>query len=357
MTTSIPALPSFADRAAQLPQTPVVPPQPTIPNTMNAPSGGANSPPAPASQPGGPGFTPPQTPAPQAPPQRDPYLVQLEQQGKIPPGRFQSVQEAFEAVYGVAETAAAQLEQARNQPSTPVTPEPAKPAPVAPTEDLTKMATYFQQQNWLALQNGQWVALNPLAGQIAGQLNQQIVEAQARQAELADPVGFFKKYGSDALKENLTPLEQKLAALEAQLAQTQQQLAATAPKPWDGFIQQYEAQLWTTDPSGQRVPSAVGKVYHDAFEMASQYGMSPADIHKFAETATKPYLQQTTQAPAQPQQSWMQQVTTNPAQTDPGFNRPGTVLNNGVPPGQMGIPRENNGFTSFNLLSQMPVTQ
>ena len=348
-TPTIPALPSFAERAASLPQNPVPAPQFTPPNTPNAPSGGANSPPAPA-MPGGLGL-PPQTPAPTP----QPTLIQrYEQEGRIPVGRFKSEQELVDALYQVAETAAARLDQAQ-QPA-PVTPQaPATPAaPAVPSEDLTKMATYFQQQNWLALQNGQWVANNPLATQLAGQLNQQIVEAQARQAELADPVSFFNKYGSQAIKTNLDPLEQKLAALEQQYQTLQQQMFESAPKPWDGFMKQNEAQLWTTDPAGQRTPSAVGKVYHDAFEMARQYGMSPADIHKFAETATKPYLQQTQQAPAQPQQSWMQQVTAHQAPTDPSFNRPGTVLNNGVPPGQMGVPRENNGMTSFQLLAQMP---
>lgn len=352
MTQTIPALPSFAERAAALPQNPAVPvPQFTPPNSMSAPSGGANSPPVPVSQPGGMGLPIPQTP-PAAPPQ--PSLIQkYEQEGRIPVGRFKSEQELVDALYQVAETAANRLEQYNQQPpAAPATPAPAV-APVAPAEDLTKMATYFQQNNWLALQNGQWVATNPLASQLAGQLNQQIMEAQARQAELADPVSFFKKYGSDALKENLTPMQAELAELKAQYQALQSQIAEAAPKPWDGFLKQYDAQLWTTDPSGQRVPSPVGKVYHDAFEIARQSGLSAAEIHKLAEMATRPYLQQA-QQPTTPQQSWMQQVTTNQAPTDPSFSRPGTVLNNGVPPGQMGIPRENNGFTSFNLLAQVP---
>lgn len=359
MTTpasTIPALPSFTERAAALPQMPAVPAPPFTqqvpafpvpPSPMNAPSGGANSPPAPVSQPGGLGL-PSQTPA--APLS---LVQQYEAAGRIPAGRFKSDQELTDALYQVAETAASELEQSRQRPQTPAA-EPAKPVtPAAPIEDVTKMATYFQQNGWLSLQNGQWVAVNPLATQLAGQLNQQIVEAQARQAELADPVSFFKKYGGDALKENLTPMQAELAELKAQYAALQTQIAESAPKPWDGFMKQYDAQLWTTDQSGQRQPSDVGRVYRDAFEMARTYGMSPVDTHKFAETATKPYLQQT-QQPVAPQQSWMQQVSTNQAQMDPSFNRPGTVLNNGVPPGQMGIPRENNGFTSFNILAQLP---
>lgn len=350
--TTIPALPSFGERAAAF-QPPQLQP-PTQPYIPSAPSGGANSPPVPA-MPGGPGFN--QPPAPQAPPApvqqppAPPSIIQrYEQEGRIPVGRFRSEEELVDALYGVAETAASQLEQKQQTPVPPVV-QPAAP-PTVPVEELTKMATTFQQQGWLSLQNGQWVANNPLAGQLAGQLNQQILDAQARQAELADPVSFFRKYGKQAMQEDLTPMQAELTTLKEQYEALQRQIAESAPKPWDGFMKSYEAQLWTTDPAGQRVPSAVGKVYHDAFEMARQYNMSPADIHKFAETATKPYLQ--VQAPAQPQQSWMQQVSQHPVNPDPSFSRPGTVLNNGVPPGQMGIPRETNGYTSFNLLAQVP---
>ena len=351
---TIPAIPSFGERAAAMPQIPAVPApqfaQPT--NTPSAPSGGANSPPVPVSQPGGTGLTP-QQPAPVAPPQQPSLIQRYEQEGRIPVGRFKNEQELVDALYQVAETAAARLDQAGQQPQTPATPVvPVTPA--APVEDVTKMATYFQQNGWLALQNGQWVPVNPLANAVAAQLNQQIVEAQARQAELADPVSFFKKYGGDALKENLSPLEQKLAALEQQYAALQTQLAESAPKPWDGFMKQYDAQLWTTDPSGARQPSAVGAIYRDAFEIARQSGLPAAEVHKLAEMATKPYLQQQAAQPQAPQTPWMQQVTNNQVPLDPSFNRPGQSLNNGVPPGQLGIPRQNNGYTSFDLLAQVP---
>lgn len=352
-TPTIPALPSFADRAAQQPAAP------QLPNTPNAPSGGANSPPAPAPQqavPGGPGFQqPPAAPAaPAQPPAAGSLVQRYEQAGRIPAGRFRTDEELVEALYGVAETTANELEQLRQTPQArPATPQPEPPqAPEVPADELTRMATTFQQNGWLSLQNGQWVAANPLASQLAGQLNQRIVEAQARQAELADPVSFFRKYGKQALQEDLTPLQQELNALKEQYQHLQRQVLEAAPKPWDGFMKEYETQLWTTE-NGARVPSPAGKVYHDAFEMARQYGMSPADIHKFAETATRPYLQQPQAAPPQ-QTSWMQGVMTNPGQTDPGFNRPGTVLNNSVPPGSAAVPRTNDGFTSFDLLAQMP---
>lgn len=352
---SIPALPSFGERAAALPQQPAAP-QPQYQNIPSAPSGGANSPPVPV-MPGGLGL-PPQAPQPQTPaaPAAPSLIQQYEAAGRIPVGRFKTEQELVEALYQVAETAASELDQARQAPSAPATPQaPVTPAtPAVPAEDLTKMATAFQQHGWLSLQNGQWVATNPLAGQLATQLNNQILEAQARQAELADPVSFFKKYGTQAMQENLTPMQAELAALKEQYQTLQRQVFEATPKPWDGFMKQYESQLWTTDPSGQRAHSAAGKAYHDAFEMAQQYQMSPGDAHKFAETATKPYLQQQVQQPAAPQQSWMQQVAQNQVPTDPSFNRPGTVLNQGVPQGQMGIPRDNDGYTSFNLLAQMP---
>lgn len=350
MTT--PALPTFQMLQQQA--------APTIqPNIPSAPSGGANSPPVPVPQPGGMGLPtapPVQQPTPQfvppTAPQRDPYLVQLEQEGRLPPGRFNTVQEAFNAIYTVAEQTANELDQVKAQTVTP----PAAPQlPAPPAEDLNKMAMAFQQNGWMALENGQWVAKQPAAGQLAQQLNQQILEAQARQAELADPAAFIAKYGKTAIEQYLTPVQKELEALKQQNMQLQQELSKAVPKPHEAWIKQNEAVLWTTDQNGTRTPSAAGKAYGDAWDMAANYGMSPEDVHKFAMTAATPYLTTVTQQAPQPQpQPWMQQVLQNPPVPNPAFNAPGTQLNNSVPPQQRDVFLDNDGLPSFARLQALP---
>ncbi len=347
MTT--PALPSF-----QMLQQQAATPQPNIPS---APSGGANNPPVPVPQPGGMGLPTPQPQAPQfippAAPPRDPYLVQLEQEGRLPPGRFNTVQEAFNAIYAVAEQTADELDRFKAQPVTP----PAAPQlPAPPAEDLNKMAMAFQQNGWMALENGQWVAKQPAAGQLAQQLNQQILEAQARQAELSDPSAFIAKYGKTAIEQYLTPLQREMEVLRQQNLQLQIDIAKSTPKPYEAWIKQNEAVLWTTDQSGTRTPSAVGKVYADAWDMAASYNLSAEDVHKFAMTATTPYLTTVTQQAPQPQppQPWMQQVLQNPPAQNPAFNAPGTFLNNSVSPQQRDVTLDNDGLPSFARLQALP---
>lgn len=347
MTT--PAIPSF-----QMLQQQAATPQPNIPS---APSGGANSPPVPVPQPGGMGLPAPPTPqptpqfVPPAAPPRDPYLVQLEQEGRLPPGRFNTVQEAFNAIYTVAEQTADELDRFKAQPVPP----PAAPQlPAPPAEDLNKMAMAFQQNGWMALENGQWVAKQPAAGQLAQQLNQQILEAQARQAELSDPAAFIAKYGKTAIEQYLTPLQKEMEALKQQNLQLQHDIAKSTPKPHEAWIKQNEAVLWTTDQNGTRTPSVAGKAYGDAWDMAANYGMTAEDVHRFAMTAATPYLTTVTQQAPQPQpQPWMQQVLQNPPAQNPAFNAPGTFLSN-VPPQQQNVFLDNDGLPSFARLQALP---
>lgn len=347
MTT--PALPSF-----QMLQQQAATPQPNIPS---APSGGANNPPVPVPQPGGMGLPTPQPQAPQfippAAPARDPYLIQLEQSNRLPPGRFNTVQEAFDAIYTLAEQQESELDRFKAQPPAAPAP-PVTPAP--PAEDLNKMAMAFQQNGWMALENGQWVAKQPAAGQLAQQLNHQLLEAQARQAELSDPVSFIAKYGKTAIEQYLTPLQKEMEALKQQNLQLQMDIAKSTPKPHEAWVEQNKAVLWTTDQNGTRTPSVAGKAYADAWDMAESYGMRAEDVHKFAMTAATPYLTTVTQQAPQPQppQPWMQQVLQNPPAQNPAFNAPGTFLNNSVPPQQRDVTLDNDGLPSFARLQALP---
>ena len=252
----------------------------------------------------------------------------------------------------MAEQTADELDRFKAQPATP----PAAPQlPAPPAEDLNKMAMAFQQNGWMALENGQWVAKQPAAGQLAQQLNQQILEAQARQAELSDPSAFIAKYGKTAIEQYLTPLQKEMEALRQQNLQLQQDIAKSTPKPHEAWIEQNKAVLWTTDQSGTRTPSAAGKAYGDAWDMAANYGMTPEDVHKFAMTAATPYLTTVTQQAPQPQQPqpWMQQVLQNPPAQNPAFNAPGTFLSN-VPPQQQNVFLDNDGLPSFARLQALP---
>jgi hypothetical protein len=295
------------------------------------------------------------TPQPQAP-QVDSYIAELERSGRLPAGRFKTTQEAFEAVYGIAESASQQVERLQSQAYAPPVEAAPPQAPAAPVEDLNKMAMAFQQSGWMALENGQWVAKQAAATQLASQLNQRIVEAQARQAELSDPDTFLAKYGKKAFEQNLAPLQTELAELKQAYQQMQQDLYKAVPKPHEAWVKQNETQLWTTNQLGQRVPSPAGKVYGDAWDLAQSYGMGAEDIHNFATVAATPYMVQQQAPPAaqqQPQQSWMQQTLQNPPVHNPAFNAPGTSFTNSVPPHQRASSLDNDGLPSFQRLQNL----
>ena len=338
-----PAMPSFADLQSQMSQ------QPNL--TPNAPSGGANGLPAPVATPGGQGLTPP----PQAPPvqPQESYLAQLERMGKVPAGQFKSERELIDALYSTAEDLANRV--APEPPAKPVTPPPAPETPAVNQADLSKAATMFQQQGWLAMQNGQWVATNPIAQAAAQQLNTAMLEAQARQAELADPTAFISKYGQTAFDAKLTPLQQELQQLRQETQALQARLAETLPRPDKQFVEANKDKLWTTDPAGKQVPTQAGKLYSQAWDMASKAGIEDFNqIHEYALSVAQPYLQPTPQ-PAQPQhQPWMQQVQNSPV-TDPSFTAPGTVFTNSVPPSGIGIPVGNDGFPTFGSLQALGI--
>lgn len=330
--------------------------QPPVTNTPpSAPSGGATipTPPVAPQQPSGLGFTPPPAQPPAPTPQQS-YIAELESKGLLPPGhQFKSERDLIDRFYAVTEQMAAEMEALKGQQ--PAAPPAAPPvAPAAPVEDLTKMATQFQQSGWLALENGTWVAKHNAAQSMAQQLNQQIVEAQARQAELADPASFIRKYGSAAFEEMMKPLKAELDLIKQRNQMLEQQLEKTIPKPHEAWVKQNEAVLWTTDPSGQRTPSVAGKAYSEAWDMAAKYNMAVEDVHKFAMTAAAPYMQQTQQQPAQPQQSWMQQTLQNPPAANPAFNAPGTVLTQTVPPQQRDAILGPDGFPDFNRMMALP---
>lgn len=338
-----PALPSFADLQAQMSQQP---------QQSSASTSGVQTLPAPVATPGGQGFTPQTPQAPPAQPQES-YLAQLERMGKVPAGQFKSERELIDALYSTAEDLANRV--APEPPAKPVTPPPAPETPAVNQADLSKAATMFQQQGWLAMQNGQWVATNPIAQAAAQQLNTAMLEAQARQAELADPTAFISKYGQQAIDSRLTPLQQELQQLRQETQALQARLAETLPRPDKQFVEANKDKLWTTDPAGKQVPTQAGKLYSQAWDMASKAGIEDFNqIHEYALSVVQPYLQPAPQ-PAQPQhQPWMQQVQNSPV-TDPSFTAPGTVFTNSVPPSGIGIPVGNDGFPTFGSLQALGI--
>ena len=339
----MPAMPSFADLQAQMLQQP--------PNTMSAPSGGANSLPAPVATPGGQGFSPPPTqPVPQPAPVPESYLSQLERAGKVPAGQFRSERELIDALYSTAEDLANRVEQ--RPPETPVAPAPTV-APSINSDDLNKAATMFQQQGWLSMSNGQWVASNPIAQGAAQQLNTSMLEAQARQAELSDPSAFIAKYGKSVIEQALTPFQQRLAEMETQNHALQARLAETIPRPDKQWVEANKVHLWTTDQAGAQTPTPAGKLYGQAWDMAQRAGINDLNqIHEYALQVVQPYITQTQPAAPQPQVPWMQQVQNSPG-SDPSFTSPGPTFSAQVPPSSIGIPVGNDGFPQFSMLQAM----
>lgn len=343
----MPAMPSFSDMQAQMSQQP----------TLNAPSGKEPPNPVPASPPGGYGvpqtqqnFAPPTPPVPQPVPES--YLSQLERAGKVPAGQFKSERELIDALYSTAEDLANRVEQ--RPPETPVTPPPAPTvAPSVNSADLNKAATMFQQQGWLSMSNGQWVASNPIAQAAAQQLNTSMLEAQARQAELSDPSAFIAKYGKSVIEQALTPFQQRLAEMETQNQALQARLAETIPRPDKQWVEANKGQLWTTDQAGAQTPTPAGKLYGQAWDMAQRAGMDDLNqIHEYALQVVQPYITQTQPVAPQPQVPWMQQVQNSPG-SDPSFTSPGSSFSAQVPPSSIGIPVGNDGFPQFSMLQAM----
>jgi len=347
-----PALPSFAELQQSAPPT-----QPTYQIPPSAPSGGAITPPAPALPPGGLGLTPPATPTIQAPPTtpaKSPYIAALEAHNKIPVGMFHSEAELIDRLWSVSDNLNSELEALRNQPPAAPT-QQVTPTP-APAEDLTSLALPFQQSGMLAMDNGQWVARHAAATSLAQQLNQRAAEAQARTAELAtDTAGFIRKYGQKAFEEALAPINQKLTQFEAYTKQLEAELARAVPKPHEQWVKQNEAQLWTADQFGRRVPSAAGAAYSNAWDQMAKYGVPDAELHQYAMTMAAPHLtqQQPAQQPA-PQQSWMQTVVNNPPVINPGFTAPGTTFQSQTPPQARDAIYGNDGFPSFTKMQALP---
>ena len=381
MSQVTPAFPSFA----QLQQA-------SAQNNLNAPSGGANSPnvspqasvggwppsqptvpqpnfqqPAqqpnfqqPAQQPNfqqpanQPVYSPPapqpgnqQSPMQPAPQQTvDPLILQWEADQRLPPGRFKTTQELSEHLYSTLVDVATKLDEyEKQQPAPQVTPtQPVAPAPATPApQDLTQIASVFQQNGMLANEGGQWVAKNPLANGVAEQLNKAAMEAQIRQLEMANPEAFVAKYGNNLVQ----PLQSKIDEIVKQNQLLQQRLESTLPRPDRDWVNQNRHILYTKDAAGNEISTQIGQLYATAWDTANRQGISDyAKIHEYAMGLISPLLQP--QQQPQPQASWMSGVGTKPP--DPGFNAPGTVFTNNAPPGQGGVPVGNDGFPRYSIL-------
>lgn len=296
--------------------------------------------------------------APAAPPVVDPYIAQLESDGRIPVGQFKSQQELTERLYEVLTDLSPKIDeyekwrQTQQQPAAPA--QPSAPVVqqtpvVAPQQDLTAVAGMFQQSGMLAQENGQWVAKNPLAAAVAEQMNKSAMEAQLRQMELANPQAFIAKYGSDAISQAVGPLQQQMAEMAKQNEMIQKRLEESVPRPDRDWVNQNRSLLYSKDQSGREVPTTVGNLYQTAWETANRQGITDyAKIHEYAMTVVSPLVTSQQRPPVQPQASWMAGV--GQQAPDPSFNSPGTVFTNNVPHGQGGIPVANDGFPRFDLL-------
>ena len=284
-------------------------------------------------------------------------LRQYESQGLVPAGRFTNDAEMVEALYSLATNLASRQDDQRPEAPAPARPvQPAQPVPQQqpqqPARDISQVATTFQQAGLLSYANGQWVATNPMATQVAEQLNAQIIAAQARQAELADPDSFIRRYGTGAIREALTPIDEELQQVKAQYQMLQQQLEAMTPKPYESWIQQHQSQLYSTDPATQaRVYTPAGKTYDSMWTTAYEAGVRDvAKLHEIASSAAQPYLQQAapvTQPAAKPAVPWAS--TVQPA-GDSGFNAPGSQMGRAAGSTGISVPVGNDGMPSFSLM-------
>lgn len=349
------------------PQFPHSPQQPSFPQQQGFPTPNfqppSNQPPAnqPPTQPAWAPTSPPNaTPASQ--PEVSPYIQELERLGQVPPGQFKTERELIERLYSVSGELAGQVDeyerrfqQAKPQQAPAQTPPPTTQptANVATAADVAQMAAVFQQNGMLSVQNGQWVAVNPMATGVAEQMNRSVMEAQARQAELANPSAFIQKYGADVISQQLSPLKQQLEEMTRQNQLLQQQFQNSVPRPDKDWIGQNRDKLYTKDASGREVETPIGAIYRTAWNAATEQGhTSYTDIHQYALGVVAPLIGPQPQAQP-PRQSWMagvQNPQSNMYAADPSFTAPGTIFNNGVSPQHQGRPLGNDGFPTFAAL-------
>lgn len=298
----------------------------------------------------------PTTAAPTQQPEVSPYIQELERLGHVPAGRFKNDRELSERLYSISEEMAARLEEYEKQyptqpAATPAAPTPLQPAaaPVATATDVTQIATVFQQNGLLTFNNGQWVATNPMAAAVAEQMNRSALEAQARQAELANPSAFITKYGSEVINKAVDPLNQRLEELARQNQRLQQQFENSMPRPDRDWVTQNRSMLYAKDTTGREAETPIGAIYRNAWSAAEQqYGGNFAAIHQYALDVIKPLLP--TQQQPQQKQPWLagvQNPQSNMYAADPSFTAPGTIFNNGVSPQHQGRPLGNDGMPSF----------
>jgi hypothetical protein len=247
-----------------------------------------------------------------------------------------------------------ETEREGQQPAAPAAPaaptQPVVPKAPQPAGNLSQAQLAFQQAGMISFQNGQWVATNPLANDLVGQLNQQVMQQHQRLQELSDPKSFISQYGKDVIKQEMDPLLQEIQTLKQQNAEMQRQFQSSRPKPYEGFLTTHAAALRNPDNS----LTAVGQLYDSTWKTASAGGVTDeAILHKLAEAAVNPYLRAPAPQAAQPPQTFMQ-FAAQSQPSDPGFNSPGTVLTNaGQTP--IGLPLTNRGMPDMRaMMSQLP---
>lgn len=345
----LPSLPNLQQSVAAAAGVPVAQ-QPAAPPTTSA--GVGTSAPQPGVAPAAPGSGSPSS-------QPSAYERAV-QKGLLPPGlQFANDDELVERLAVVAQRAVAAAESAAVRPNQPASQQapPATPAQSNDgftTEQLSNTAQMFQQQGLLTFSNGTWIATNPLANGVAEQLNRRVAQAQAAQAELADPEGFVRKYGMNAFKQFVEPLQQQQQQLQRQLAAMQQLIASQAPQPYDEFLEQHAGILFTRDDTGREVATPVGQQYGRAWdELAASGVRDVAALHKYAAAMIAHHLRPVAPAaaPASPPQPWSANI---PPATDPAFSRPGSMVQVAQAPGAGSIPRNNQGLPDLTALVNNP---
>lgn len=307
-------------------QQPLNPAQPV----PSAPFGGAASPPPGSAPVGG---------------TQNYHVSRLEARNEINRGQFKTDEELFDSLYNLAGDLAGQLDAFTTaQQSAP----PAPVAPVVPTTpqtDYSAVVPVFQQQGWLTMNNGQWVAANPVANEAAQYMNRQLVQGQQIQAELStNPQNFISKYAANAFKDQLSPLEAQVKQLADENKRLAEMVHQNAPKPHMDWVKANDALLWANQ-NGTRTPTPAGEAYRDAWNLAQQSGVNDeSKLHQIASFAVKPYMGQP--APQAPPQSWMQSVNMNQP-VDPGFTSPGYMFNQPQAPPS---PTDAHGFPSYEQI-------
>ncbi len=246
-------------------------------------------------------------------------------------------------------------------PETPSTPAPSVPtppvvtpaAPIQPSGQsaatvppgMLSQAPALVQAGLLKDSGGIFTAATAELAPIAAMMNQERMRQIENEAV---------QKAQQAFNPTIEGLKQSIEALKQQVAQA-------VPKPHEAWLSQHKDYLWAKDAMGRQTQtrSPAGDVYYRVWNEGSARGISDeAALHTMASTAVEAFWRTTPnavqqQSPQQQPQTFMQAASAAQLPNNPGFNAPGTALQNQSPQRMLGV--TNQGMPDWDYYMNQAV--